>query len=101
MTKNPVYNALAASAYIVLVAWVMNTGTRLFPHTNSFLAPVAVLSLFTLSAALMGYLFCYEPGQLYFNGKKKQAVTLFLQTVLAFGFLTMVALVLLFSGVIR
>lgn len=85
----------------MFVTWVMNTGTRVFPHTNSFLAPVAVLSLFTLSAAAMGYIFCFEPGQLYFSGKKKEGVTLFLQTVLAFGCLTAVALALLFSGVIR
>jgi hypothetical protein len=101
MTRNPTLNALAASAYIVLIAAVMNFGTRMFPHTNSFLAPVAVLSLFTLSAAVMGYLFCYEPGQLYFSGKKKEAVSLFLQTVLAFGCLTIIALVLLFSGMFR
>ena len=101
MTKNPILNALAAGAYISIISLVMNWGTKIAPKGPTFLAPIAVISLFTLSAAVMGYLFCYQPIQLYFEGKKKQAVTVFLQTVLAFGCLTVIALLLLFSGVIR
>ena len=99
MSKNPIINGLIASAYIVLVASVMNFGTKLIPHQNSFMAPIAVISLFTLSAAVMGYIFCYQPVQLYFNGKKKQAVQLFLQTVIIFGCLTALSLMLLFTGI--
>ena len=99
MSKKPVMNALAASAYIVGIAAVMNWGTRLVPHPNSFIVPVAMISLFTLSAAVMGYLFCYQPIQLYFDGKKKQAGQLFLQTVAVFACITLSILILLFSGV--
>jgi hypothetical protein len=101
MTKYPVLNALAAGAYISIIGLVMNWGTKIAPKGPSFMAPIAVISLFTLSAAVMGYLFCYEPMQLYFDGKKKAAVSLFLQTVLVFGCLTALALTLLFSGIIR
>jgi uncharacterized membrane protein len=99
MSKNPVINGLAASAYIILIASVMNWGTKMVSHPNTFLAPVAVISLFTLSAAVMGYLFCYQPAQLYFDGKKKQAVQLFLQTVLVFACITVLVLTMLFTGV--
>ena len=99
MSKNPLINALAASAYIVLIALVMNWGTKLAAHPDTFIAPIAVISLFTLSAAIMGYLFCYQPAQLYFDGKKKAAVSLFLQTVAVFGAITALVLALLFSGV--
>ncbi len=98
MSKSPVLNAFASSLYIIFIASVMNWGTKMVSHPNSFLAPIAVISLFTLSAAVMGYLFCYTPATLYFDGKKKQAVKLFLQTVVVFGLLTAVALALLFSG---
>jgi len=101
MSKNPLINALSASVYIVLIALVMNWGTRMVTHPNTFIAPVAVISLFTLSAAVMGYLFCYQPAQLYFDGKKKAAVSLFLQTVAVFGCITALMLTLLFSGVIK
>jgi len=97
MTKNPASNAFAASLYIVTIALVMTWGTRIMaPKQDTFLAPIAVISLFTLSAAVMGYLFCYTPLTLYFDGKKKAAVNLFLQTVLVFGIFTALALATLF-----
>ncbi len=72
MTKNPILNAIAAGVYISIISLVMNWGTKYAPKGPTFLAPIAVISLFTLSAAVMGYIFCYEPAQLYFSGKKKR-----------------------------
>jgi hypothetical protein len=98
MTKNAFINALAASLYIVFIALVMFFGTKFTGPNDSIIAPMAVISLFTLSAAVMGYLFLYQPAQLYFDNKKKQAVSLFLQTVGVFGVITVILLLLLFSG---
>ena len=99
MSKNPVVNSLAALAYIFLVVSVMNYGGKTIDD-GSLMAPVAFISLFTLSAAVMGYLFCYQPIQLYFENKKKSAVRLFLQTVTIFGGITALILMLLFLGVL-
>ncbi|HSW98087.1 MAG TPA: hypothetical protein VLF89_09750, partial [Candidatus Saccharimonadales bacterium] len=85
MTKNPFINAFAASLYVVLVACVMFYGTE---HTNSgktIVVPIAVLSLLSLSAVSMGYFFLYQPVQLYLDGKKKEATTLFVRTILVFA----------------
>lgn len=98
MSKNPLINAAAASLYIFAIGSFMSWGTKYAPPDDTFLAPVAVISLFTLSAALMGYLFCYMPFMLYMDGKKKQAAALFLQTVGSFGLITLVLLLLLFTG---
>jgi len=98
MTKSPFLNASAATLYIIFVTLIMNFGSQMAPRSQSLLVPIAVVSLFTLSAAVMGYLFCYQPLQLYFEKKKKQAVTLFLQTVAVFAMFTLVALGLLFFG---
>lgn len=99
MSKNPVLNGFGAIIYIILVASVMNLGTKIIPRPNQFMAPIAIISLFTLSAAIMGYIFGYEPAQLYFDNKKKEAVRLFLQTVMVFAIITALMLVLLFTGV--
>lgn len=99
MSKNPLVNAFAAAIYIILIVSVMNWGTKMVPRPNTFMAPLAVVSLFTLSAAVMGYLFCFAPIQLYFDGKKKQAVTLFGQTVAVFAVITAIILTLLFTGI--
>lgn len=102
MTKNPVINAFAASAYISLIGFLLNWGMKMAPKgPDTVLVPIAMISLFTLSAAVMGYLFCFQPGQLYFDGKKKEGVNLFLQTMLAFGCLTIIAFTLVFSGALR
>ncbi len=100
MTKNPILNALAASAYIVLVALVMYYGSIFAPEEDTAFAPVAIISLFTLSAAVMGYLFLYTPLTLYLAGEKASAVQLFLRTVATFAVLTLLSLILLFSGIL-
>lgn len=99
MSKNPLVNAFSATAYILFIVSVMTWGTKMAPRPNTFMAPLAVVSLFTLSAAVMGSLFCYQPLQLYFDGKKKQATSLFLKTVGVFGLITALILALAFSGV--
>lgn len=97
MSKNPLINALAATAYIAAVACLMFYGME-HVKANSVIIPIAVLSLFTLSAAIMGYIFCYQPLQLYFEDKKKEAVDLFLKTVGIFGVITFVIFLLMFLG---
>ncbi len=100
MTKNPFVNALAAIAYIITIASAMFYGTKNLPGEDTVFAPIAIISLFTLSAAVMGYVFLYQPLQLYLDGKKKIAADLFLKTVAVFAVITAVVLVLLFSGVL-
>lgn len=101
MTKNPLVNALTASGYIIFVSAFMSWGTRFAPKEDTIFAPIAIISLFTLSAAVMGYVFLYQPAILYFDGKKKQGAKLLLQTIGSFGLLTLIAILLMFSGVGR
>lgn len=100
MTKNPFLNALAAAGYILLISFVMFYGTKNLPPEDSFIAPVAMLSLFTLSAAVMGYVFFFQPFQMYFDGKKKEAIKLAMQSVVAFAGITTLFLIILFSGIL-
>jgi len=98
MTKNPFINAFSATLYIAVVASIMYYAPKLVGPTESVVVPIAILSLFVLSAAIMGYLFFFQPIQLYFDGEKKQAVNLFLSTVLIFATITVILLLALFSG---
>ena len=96
MTKNPFLNALAAVLYISVVASLMFYGPERVGPVDSVLLPIAMLSLFVLSVATMGYIFFYEPFQLYFDGKKKEALDLFLKTIAIFAGVT----VLVFSSLV-
>ena len=101
MTKIPLVNAILAILYIVLVSLVLYYGTVLKVGNNSLIAPIALISLFTFSAATMGYLFLYQPFVLYFDGKKQLALDLFLRTLLIFGGITAIIFAGLFLSVYK
>jgi len=88
MTKNPFLNALAATAYITLIASALYYGPQKTVPVDSVLAPIIMLSLFVLSAALMGYFFIYQPLRLLIEGEQKEGIKLFLLTVASFACIT-------------
>lgn len=101
MTKNPFVNAICAAAYIILGVVIMNFATQpLRNKPDTFFAPVVFLSLLTLSVAVMAFLFFYQPLMLFIEGKKKDAVNLFVKTIGIFATITAISLILLFSGLI-
>ncbi|OGK64518.1 hypothetical protein A2209_02360 [Candidatus Roizmanbacteria bacterium RIFOXYA1_FULL_41_12] len=101
MSRNPIINALSASAYIILVVTIMTLVTQpLKNKPDTFFAPVTFLSVLTLSVTVMAFLFFYQPLQLFIEGKKKEAVNLFVKTVGVFAIITALVLILLFSGLI-
>jgi len=101
MSKNPIINALSASAYIILVVSVMTFVTQpLRNKPDTFFAPITFLFVLTLSVSVMAYLFFYQPLLLFIEGKKIEAVNLFVKTVGIFAVITAVVLTLLFSGLI-
>ena len=102
MTKNPFINALSALLYIIAVASSMYYGSRIASGPDTVFAPIAMISLLTFSVATMGFLFFYQPFQLYFAGEKKNALNLFLKTLVIFGcftaFIFSLILARVFSG---
>src|ERR1035437_3052387 len=93
--KKPFIHALAAALYIVIIVFVMDTVTSILPG-KTILIPMAVLSLFVLSAAVMGFLFLFEPVQLYMDNHKKEAVAFFVKVVGFFACFVALFLILLF-----
>lgn len=94
MTRNPIINAIAAAVYITIVGSLMSLMEKLFANTpDGFFAPIAGISLFTLSAGVMGYIFLLEPAKMYLDGLKKEGGMLFVKTLASFAVIT----VLLFA----
>lgn len=101
MTKNPIINATCAWTYIMLIVGLMNyIGQTLGSKPDSALAPMVFLSLLTLSVSVMAYVFFNKPLMLIIDGKKKEGITLFAQTIGVFGIITALSLLLLFAGII-
>ncbi len=99
MTRNPIINALGAVAYIAAIALFMTYAEKYleFIDLSGIFVPIAFLSLFVFSAAAMGYIFLSQPIQMFLEGEKKGAVTLFLQTLAAFALSTVL---LVFAGLL-
>lgn len=98
MTKNPFYNALVAIAYIVFIVLLINFAdqTEVNSGMAQYLMPIMMISLFTLSAAVMGYIFLYQPIKLYFDKKRDEAIKLFIQTTSIFAIIVLVIIVISF-----
>jgi hypothetical protein len=99
MTKNPLYNALIAIAYVIGVVTLISYGTSLAGENpdDSFLMPVAMISVLVLSVSFMAYTFFYNPVLLLLDNKRKEAVTLFTRTVAIFAVFTVCALMASFT----
>ena len=86
-------HALAATAYIALVVFVINHASAWFGKTDTPWTGMAALMLFVLSAGVMASLAFVRPALWYMDGKKNDALQLlswmivffFIMTVMAFA----------------
>jgi hypothetical protein len=103
MTKNPIYNALAAFGYIVVVVTAITLLSKVEANAElgQFLMPIIMLSLLTLSVATMGYIFFLQPIKLYLEKKKEDAIQLFLKTLGYFAGIVIVVLILTYLFVTK
>lgn len=85
MNLTPLKSALLAALYIVGLVTMIYFAPTLFGPDDTIFAPMLMLSLFVLSAAIMGYLFLTRPLELFFEGKKQEAASHFLRTVAIFA----------------
>jgi hypothetical protein len=98
MKRTPLFHATGAAAYIVLIVFVMDTVTSAGAE-ETILIPMTILGLFVLSAAVMGYLFAFEPVRLYVENRKDESLAFFGKTVGWFAcFVALFVLGLLYSG---
>ena len=95
MQWHPITNAAAALAYIgAVVGFLHIIGSLRRDTPDTLLDGMGVISLFVLSAAVMGFLFFYHPVRMLLEHKKEEALMYFLKTLGAFGALTVLILAL-------
>ncbi len=94
MKKSFLY-ALVAAVYIVFIVNVTNMMSSVVPE-KTILIPMTILGLFVLSAAIMGFLFLFEPITLYIDGKKEEAMIFFAKIVGFFACFVTFFIILLF-----
>jgi NADH:ubiquinone oxidoreductase subunit 6 (subunit J) len=96
MRWNPILNAAGATAYIGAVAFFTRFIQSVRHDTpDTLLDGMGVLSLLVFSAAVMAFIFFYQPVVLLIENKKKEALSYFLKTLGAFGLITVCVLSLI------
>jgi len=71
-------NAAGTVIYIVLVSLLLFNGQRIFGDAHSIFIMITMLCLFVLSASVVGTLMIGRSALWYLNGAKREAVKLFL-----------------------
>lgn len=95
--KKPFLHALGAVLYIIIIVNVVQISSYFLENQNgTILAPMIMLSLFVLSAAVMGFLFLSEPLYLLTENKKQDAITWFGKVVGFFACFLALFTILLF-----
>ena len=90
MRWNPFLNAIAAASYIGCIALTFQFISHYRANTpDTFLDPIAALSLLVFSVATMAFLFFYRPLTLLLDEKREEAVSFFLKTLGSFGIFTL------------
>lgn len=89
MKWNPYLNALGIEAYIWGLGLLINYISSLHHDTpDNLIGTIAAFSLFTCSAAVVGFLLFYRPVALLIEGKREEAIFFFLKTLATFGVIT-------------
>lgn len=83
-------HSLGVVVYVTLVALLMHNGDKIFGTTDTVFTVIAVLMLFTVSAAIVGSLIFARPLLMALNGKKKEALQFAIYTI---AFLVLEAIV--------
>lgn len=80
--KKPFLYAFSAALYIVSIVSLIYVASRTLQNVpETIIIPMTMLSLFVLSASVMGFLFLSEPLSLLVEGKKREAIIYFAKIV--------------------
>lgn len=81
LVKQGIKQALSISIYCGLVGTMMQNGDKIFGDIdNSFMGPVAFLTMFAVSVLICALLVFKKPYELFSAGKKQDAVNVVVYT---------------------
>ena len=81
--KLGILQALFITFYCSLVGLVMWKGDEIFGRVDSFIGPIAVLVMLSVSALICGLIVFYKPYKLFFANKKEEAINVVVSTAIS------------------
>lgn len=86
--------ALGVSLYCGLIGTVMQNGDKLFGRQDTFITPIAVLTMLCVSVLICALIVFKKPYELFFDGKKKEALNVVIYTAVSL----LVIVIILFAS---
>jgi uncharacterized membrane protein len=80
MKTKGLIQALGVALYCTMVGTLMFNANKIFGKQDNFVTPIVVLLLFSVSALICSLIVFYRPYLLFFDGKKKEAISLVVAT---------------------
>ena len=78
-----VIQAVGITLYCSLVGLVMWRGNEIFGKQDTYITPVVVLVMLSVSALICGLIVFYKPYKLFFEDKKEEAINAVLFTAIS------------------
>jgi hypothetical protein len=76
------FQALGVTVYCLLIGVIFWKGNEIFGKPDPYFGPVAFLLLFITSAMICALMVFYQPYLLFFDGKKKEALKIVVNTTI-------------------
>jgi hypothetical protein len=81
--KLGILQALLITFYCSLVGLVMWRGNEIFGKVDSYIGPVTVLVMLSVSALICGLIVFYKPYKLFFANKREEAINVVVYTAVS------------------
>jgi hypothetical protein len=95
--KRAFIDSVGTAAYIILVVSFIFSLQIFSSKEDNIIIPIAMLLLFVCSAAITGFLVFGKPVMLYMDGKKKEAVSLLVYTIVILFLITLIFFIFLIA----
>src|SRR3989344_2546011 len=94
--KYAILNSVGTAVYIILIVSFIYLGSKgIFGSSETIFIPIFMLMLFVFSAVFTGALVLGRPVMWYLDGKKREALSLFIYTLLVFLIFTITSFFIL------
>ncbi len=81
--KTGLLQAIGVSLYCGIIGTVMQNGSKIFGESDTFLTPILVLTMFSVSVLTCALIVFKKPYELFFDGKKKEAINVVVYTAMS------------------
>ncbi len=82
-----ILQSIGVSLYCTTIGSIMQNGDRLFGKQDNFITPIFVLTMLCVSVLVCALLVFKKPYDLFFDGKKKEAINVVVYTTVSLFFI--------------